>query len=711
MPAEDGNSEETISAYFVFFSALLSVVLILSKLLHDRQRLASILPEAGMIVGVGMVAGALVLWVFGEERMGQVRGMEMDDDASNVDVHALVHNVLSFSPNAFFVALLPPIIFNSGYHLRRELFFRHIRPIALLAVVGTLVSTIAIATLLQMVKVLGWIGHGQDEEEAFAPTLTELLTFGALISATDPVSTLAVFQVKRVDPQLFYLVFGESVLNDAVGLVLFETFCKFVQRDNGAGKIAMGVMEFVVGFALDAVISPVLGWVCAVLAALLFKHIDLRNNTLLELALYLLIMYVPFLMAEILQLSGIVTILVTGIAARHYVEPNLSTQTQDIADVIFRLSAHLAETSIFLELGLSVAGVTEFLQWKFIGWSLVACLVARACHVYPIAFFFNQSLLLREQRQQQQKEEEEPCRVFFGYNIKAGMDGLMKMEFGQQNASQSVGNNKVDEANFKTTARKPMSGNLELTEHLNDFYHNQQDDDDKDETTTKPNRKQVERSASNVTANSETTLTPVPQRDLKIQANTAHMLWFSGLRGAVAYACVRSFPDTFNHEREFTSTTMMIVLITVFVMGGATEAVLKMLNIEMNVNEDQYMEAWRRSDQAPVPGFWTFFDKRMVLRYVVRDYDMSASSRDDLGISPSASNDSATNPKRPQREGSSRVSSNSTNTKGAEMSRNSDPLPDIEVTESTHYDTLQEMGLVPLRRKTSLFDYGLKKSE
>ncbi|MCC5321541.1 cation:proton antiporter, partial [Staphylococcus aureus] len=57
---------------------------------------------------------------------------------------------------------------------------------------------------------------GDEEEDVlsslvFTPTLTELFTFGALISSTDPVSTLAVFQAKRVDPQLFYLVFGESV--------------------------------------------------------------------------------------------------------------------------------------------------------------------------------------------------------------------------------------------------------------------------------------------------------------------------------------------------------------------------------------------------------------------------------------------------------------------------------------------------------------------
>ena len=68
------------------------------------------------------------------------------------------------------------------------------------------------AFFLQFVRSMGWM----EGRESFHPTFTELLTFGALISATDPVSTLAVFQAKRVDPQLFYLVFGESVLNDAV---------------------------------------------------------------------------------------------------------------------------------------------------------------------------------------------------------------------------------------------------------------------------------------------------------------------------------------------------------------------------------------------------------------------------------------------------------------------------------------------------------------
>ena len=233
----------------------------------------------------------------------------------------------------------------------------------------------------------GWTG-------GFYPTLTELLTFGALISATDPVSTLAVFSSKRVDPHLFYLVFGESVMNDAVGLVLFNAFAKFVSHNNTAGKVTLGILEFCVIFIVNFAGSLILGIVSGILAAMLLKCADMRQNTLLELSLYIMIMYVPFFLAEILQLSGIVTILFSGIAARRYVVPNLSESTQDHADAFFRLAAHIAETSIFLELGLSVAGLSGrgLFDWAFIMWSLLACLVGRALNVYPICIAYNLSL-------------------------------------------------------------------------------------------------------------------------------------------------------------------------------------------------------------------------------------------------------------------------------------------------------------------------------
>jgi hypothetical protein len=97
------------------------------------------------------------------------------------------------------------------------------------------------------------------------------------------------------------------------------------------------------------------------------------------------------------------------------------------------------------------------------------------------------------------------------------------------------------------------------------------------------------------------TLTLDSRKDQKIQTSTANMLWFSGLRGAVAYACAKTFPDTFGHQKEFMATTMALVLITVFVFGGTTELMLNVLKIQVNVDEDSYIENYLRAD--PLTGF------------------------------------------------------------------------------------------------------------
>jgi NhaP-type Na+/H+ or K+/H+ antiporter len=434
---------------------------------------------------------------------------------------------------------------------------------------------------------------------------------------------LAVFQAKRVDPQLFYLVFGESVLNDAVGLVLFKACARFVTKDNKVGKVAVEISRFIFGFTCDAVGSPILGLVCGCGAALLFKHIDMRKNRLLELSLYVLIMYVPFLLAELIGLSGIVTILFTGMAARTYVIPNLSATTATNADLLFRLAAHLAESAIFLELGLSVFGLSGSFNARFILWALLACLIARAVNIYPIAFLFNQRI--------QQAPEEEDDQLH-------------------------------DESDHlrHSPSKKNEKHMLEMAEVVSsvDYQANEND-----QYTMVENQE---------TGLSWDTLTPKVHQDLKINKNTAHMLWFSGLRGAVAYACVRSFPDTFGHQRQFIITTMVIVLVTVFALGGTTEMVLNRLEIETNVDEDKYMQDWhrQRSSSPMILAFEAFLYKHFVRSLDTPHAKSTKASSDD------------------------------------DASVQSDYQMHVEITESEHLDTIENMASP--KRKESLFDYGAK---
>ena len=153
-----------------------------------------------------------------------------------------------------------------------------------------------------------------------------------MVSATDPVSVIAVFTELRVDPKMFYLVFGESVLNDAVGIVLFKTFSKFVGYSVTPGSLALAALDFVVIFAGSAFVGAFVAAATAVvLRALRSDGWDgeLRRRTVnpnenaaatartLQLVVLVCAVWAPTFVAELVELSGIVaTLFVAGGAGR-----------------------------------------------------------------------------------------------------------------------------------------------------------------------------------------------------------------------------------------------------------------------------------------------------------------------------------------------------------------------------------------------------------
>lgn len=103
----------------------------------------------------------------------------------------------------------------------------------------------------------------------------------------------------------------------------------------------------------------------------------------------------------------------------------------------------------------------------------------------------------------------------------------------------------------------------------------------------------------------------------KVEAKTCHMLWYSGLRGAVAYACAKTFPDANGNQANFCVVTMVIVLTTTFLFGGTTEIALGVLNIDVDVDEEEFLKQTSSGKKARI--FQTFED-RFVFPCVLRDY-------------------------------------------------------------------------------------------
>ena len=124
-----------------------------------------------------------------------------------------------------YFGLLPPIIFEAGFSMRKRGFFYNIVPILLYAVAGTLIATFAAGAMLFSLGSCGLISHSL--------TLGHCLLFAALISPTDPVATLSVLREVQAPPILRNCIFGEATLNDALSIVVFHVIRKHFREANG----------------------------------------------------------------------------------------------------------------------------------------------------------------------------------------------------------------------------------------------------------------------------------------------------------------------------------------------------------------------------------------------------------------------------------------------------------------------------------------------
>ena len=108
------------------------------------------------------------------------------------------------------------IVLEASYSLYAHEFFSQISTILTLAIVGTLINFGLIGSLLYFVNEVGALGTIRGflpNEEDVEITGMQIFLFASLISAVDPVAVLAIFQEVHVNNGLYFLVFGESLLN------------------------------------------------------------------------------------------------------------------------------------------------------------------------------------------------------------------------------------------------------------------------------------------------------------------------------------------------------------------------------------------------------------------------------------------------------------------------------------------------------------------
>lgn len=280
---------------------------------------------------------------------------------------------------------LPPIIFEAGYSLNRKDFIDNIGAITLFAMVGTMISTFVVGLMSWYAAHVGLIS-AVDESNPM-----EALLFGALISAVDPVATLSIMGNAELncDRLLYSLVFGESVLNDAIAISLFKVFAVYYDPagpDWSEANIPAAVMHFLVVSLMSIVVGVALG----LLASAVYKQTDLELFPNLETSLLFLFCYLCYAVGEAVQLSGIMALFFQGMVLSHYNSYNLSETAHVASEQIFQTLATVAETAVFLYMGMGVfTGRFSNYDFTFSALALVFCLIGRAFNIFPLSWLAN----------------------------------------------------------------------------------------------------------------------------------------------------------------------------------------------------------------------------------------------------------------------------------------------------------------------------------
>lgn len=434
--AESGHPITEAAASIIIRLVLLFIGTWVANFLHLKH--ITWLPESGVFIVFGLIYGAVIIAVKGEK--------------GALD--------LAFDATLLNLVLLPPIIFYSGFSMHHSNFGANLTEILILALFGTLLSTFGTGFGLYFCKDLGF--------GDFPTTLNiyESLAFAALISAVDPVATLATFDALQVDPNVEVLIFGESLLNDAVAIVLYKSFAQFAE--NGGITPEFGITEAVLKFVELTFGSIFVGFFATAGQSVVFKFTFFKHTPVLEILTFMFLSYSSFIVAEYFHWSGIIASLIHGVGCALFVKPNMSQEGHFRAELISHSLAALADMLIFIMVGYSgVQTITSVfdVSWALTGVTLLLCLVLRAVSTFAMVPMLNL------------------CR----------------------------------------TAER------------------------------------------------------------KIGMNEAFLMWWSGLRGAIAIGLVAAMPSSL--RAQMMSATCLIVFFTVFVLGGGTAMVLKKMGIKMGINK------------------------------------------------------------------------------------------------------------------------------
>lgn len=313
--------------------------------------------------------------------------------------------VIQMDPSIVFLLFLPPMLYEAAWNTSWHEFRTSIRPITFAAIGLVLFTTILVAIAAH----------------ALIPDISWPVAFliGAIVSPPDAVAAVSVTKGLGLQPRLLAILEGESLLNDASGLIAYKyalvaiTAGNFVLWEAGLNFVVVSIAGVGIGLGLGYLMYLI--------------HKKFICNSVIEVTLTFLTPFAAYLLAEHFHFSGVLAVVTTGLFLSYHSDTMFSHQSRIMTYSVWEVVSFILNGLIFVLIGLQLRsvmqGISEYAPGELALYGVVISLVViivRFVWVMPAAFM--PRLLSRSMRD---REKFHPKNmVVFGW---AGMRGVVSM--------------------------------------------------------------------------------------------------------------------------------------------------------------------------------------------------------------------------------------------------------------------------------------------
>lgn len=280
-----------------------------------------------------------------------------------------VHLGLALGPDIVLFVFLPALLFEGAWNIDTSALRANWQAIALLAVPGLVISLAVTAGIVHWGTNLPWL---------------VALLLGAIVSPTDPVAIIGLLRQLGMPERLRVIIEGESLFNDGVGAVAFElTLGVLLLSLDGGGSLAGLSTVAIVLKGLWLLLGGVLlGTAIGYVVSRIVTAID---DPLIETAVTFSVAYGSYTLAVLLGTSGLLAVVAAGLIMGSYGRRvGMSERTLETVDHVWEFTGYLANSLLFLLVGVSIGATSLVSAFPIIGWAVLGVVVGRAFMIFVL---------------------------------------------------------------------------------------------------------------------------------------------------------------------------------------------------------------------------------------------------------------------------------------------------------------------------------------